>query len=156
MTVDLDGLMRRYRECARHVWNTAFQPLEDGWHEFIGVERALFSGLVLVQAGLDDTRYGLSYIQGLRVRPVIPPAGFLEVFLVEPPAPGVQVVNWRQGVLRPGALELRFMDFFDWADRDAPQDFRFVRARVLSAEQPGLSGCDVLLEFQAVTFERVA
>jgi hypothetical protein len=154
MATDLDGLMLRYRECARHVWNTAFQPLEDGWHEFIGVERALFSGLVLVQAGLDDTRYGLQYIQGLRVRPRFPPVGSLDVFVAEHLEP--PMVNWRQDVLRPEALELRYMGFFDWANQDDPQDFRFVRARVLSADQPGLVGCDVLLEFQSVTFERVA
>ncbi|RKH57101.1 hypothetical protein [Corallococcus aberystwythensis] len=154
MSVDLDRLMRQYRECARHVWNTYFQPLEDGWHEFINVEHALFHGLVLVQAGMEDTRPGaFGLVEGIRVRPCFPPVGHLEVFHAK--TQEVQVVEWQQGRLKPGAVDLRFQGFFDWASQDDPQDYRFVRARVFATEQPELEGCDVLLEFQAVTFERV-
>lgn len=156
MSVDLDLLMRRYRECARHVWNTYFQPLQDGWHEFIGVEHELFSGLVLEQAGIDSTRKSLEYIQGLRVRPVIPDIGHLDVFFVKTPTSGVRVVEWQQGRLTPGALDLRFLGFFDWANLDDPQDYRFVRARVLATHQPELEGCDVLLEYQAAKFEHAS
>ncbi|MBN8226279.1 hypothetical protein JYK02_02010 [Corallococcus macrosporus] len=155
MSVDLDRLMRQYRECARHVWNTYFQPLQDGWHEFIGVEQALLSGLVLEQAGIDSTRKSLEYIQGLRVRPVIPPMGYLDVFLAPARVPEDRVTRWRQGVLKPGEVDLRFLCFFDWAGMNDPQDYRYVRARVLATGQPELEGCDVLLEFQAVSFERV-
>jgi hypothetical protein len=39
--MDLNTAMLRYRECARHIWNTYFQPLPDGWQQFINVESAL-------------------------------------------------------------------------------------------------------------------
>ncbi|RKH35956.1 hypothetical protein [Corallococcus sicarius] len=156
MSVDLDRLMRQYRECARHVWNTYFQPLEDGWHEFVNVEHALFHGLVLVQAGMENVRPDASgLMEGIRMRPCFPPGGHLEIFHVKTPTEGDRAVEWQQGRLKPGETDLRFQGFFDWANHDDPQDYRFVRARVLATQQPELEGCDVLLEFQTVTFERV-
>ncbi|AFE06819.1 hypothetical protein COCOR_06224 [Corallococcus coralloides DSM 2259] len=154
MSVDLDRLMRQYRECARHVWNTYFQPLPEGWHEFIDVEHALFQGLVLVQAGMNlSATESFALMEAIRVRPCFPPVGHLEVFHAKTPTPKVREVQWQQGRLSPGALDLRFLGFFDWANQDDPQDYRFVRARVFATEQPELEGCDVLLEFPAVTFE---
>lgn len=156
MSVDLDRLMRQYRECARHVWNTYFQPLEDGWHEFINVEHALLHGLVLVQAGMESVRPNASsLVEAIRMRPCFPPGGYLEIFHVKTPTQGDRVVEWQQGRLKPGEMDLRFQGFFDWANQDDPRDYRFVQARVLATQQPELEGCDVLLEFQTVTFERV-
>ena len=39
--MDLTSAMLRYRECARHVWNVYFQPMPEGWHEFINVNHEL-------------------------------------------------------------------------------------------------------------------
>ncbi|RKH82488.1 hypothetical protein D7Y21_28335 [Corallococcus sp. AB045] len=157
MSADLDRLMRQYRECARHVWNTYFQPLEDGWHEFINVEQSLFHGLVLVQAGMENSRPdGSGLVEAIRVRPCFPPVGHLEVFHAKTPSPEVREVPWHQGRLKPGEMDLRFQGFFDWANLDDPQDYRFVRARVFATHQPELEGCDVLLEYQSAKFEHAS
>lgn len=151
---DLDRFMLDYRECARHVWNAYFRLVEDGWHEFINVEFALFEGLVLGRAGLrgNDVRSADGLVLGIRVIPLIPPIGHLDVFHVATPTPASGTAQWKEGALGPGTADLRFCGFFDWANDNDPKDFRFVRVRVLSSEQPEFSGNDLLIAYEHSRF----
>ncbi len=84
--MDLTQDVLRYRECARHVWNVYFRPMRDGWHEFLPVEKALRSALVLSQF---ERRPGLwekhpdGYFDALAVVPIPGPRA-LPVMFVRP------------------------------------------------------------------------
>src|SRR5580704_10503911 len=62
---DVTNHFTTYRECARHLWNIYFRPiaetkgtLDDTWNvrdQFDEIARALFSSLVLLPLGVDNT-----------------------------------------------------------------------------------------------------
>lgn len=155
--VDLDGYIQEYRECCRHVWNTYFQRMATGWHEFIDVDRAMFQGLVLSRLGRSVERGPPdSVVEAIRVLPQIPPFGHLSVFYVEPPKPPFsETVRWEEGLLTPGEVDLRLAGFFDWRNDNEPMDMRYVRVRALYSHQPEFAGKDLLLEYQHVRFALV-
>lgn len=49
---DVTELIIGWARCSHDVWTRWFKPREDGWHEFINVEDALFSALVIEQLDL--------------------------------------------------------------------------------------------------------
>lgn len=151
----LTPFMREFRECARHVWNTYFQPLEEGWHEFINVEHALFSGMVLSQLGLpydQQQKDPAGYYPAIRVVPQLPPCGLPILFVDPKPVNGC--LAWAEARLASVDFDMRFMGFFDFAGDDDPHDFRYVRVRVLGGPDPLYIGKDVLLEMPFVAFVR--
>lgn len=158
MAREMNGLtlhMRAFRECARHVWNTYFQPLDDGWHEFINVEQALFSALVLEQIHLPEGQWRkdpTGYYPAIKVMFEVPPRG-LPVLRAEH-VPEMNVHQWEETRLTTLEIDLRFVEFFDFANLDGPRDFRYVKVRVLGAATPGLVGKDLLIEALDVTFEQ--
>ncbi|MDO5312507.1 MAG: hypothetical protein Q4G55_03750, partial [bacterium] len=50
---ELNLNMNRYRECARHVWNTYFRGQSNSEDLFLNVEYELFYALVLAPSGLE-------------------------------------------------------------------------------------------------------
>jgi hypothetical protein len=149
----ITGFMREFRECARHVWNTYFQPLDEGWHEFINVEHSLFAGLVLSRLGLPDghpLRDPAGYYPAIGVVPEVPPHG-LPIMFAEPGSGA-----WKEARLSSADFDMRYVDFFDFAHLQDPHDFRYVHARVLGAPDPLYIGKDVLLEMPYVNFVRRA
>ena len=129
-----------FRECARTGWNGFFRHLPDGWHEFIDVERALYAGLVRVQA-FDGV--GPTGREVIHVRPHFGADG-LEVFWARGQQEG-RYWSWQPRRLRACSISLSFLEFFDW-DRDGIRDFQFLRARVEAcADDASLEGGDLLV-----------
>jgi hypothetical protein len=153
---DPDRFFLEYRECCRHVWNAYFQTMDEGWHEFIDVDYALFQGLVLSRMGIPGLgpRAGDGVVEAIQVVPEIPPIGHLSVFSMDPSH--LSTVQWAVGVLKPGKVDLRYAGFFDWRNHNDPMDMQFVRVRAFDSHQPELIGKDLLIEFQHVRFTRRA
>jgi hypothetical protein len=151
--MDLTPQVLRYRECARHVWNVYFQPVADGWHEFINVETALFDGIVLAQF---ERRHGLyekhpnGYFDAIAVALVQVPLG-LSAMYARPEAD--KPTQWEETRIENVNIEARFVEFFDFASYTDPQDLRWVRMRVVGPEDHRLLGADLLVEFEHVRFE---
>jgi hypothetical protein len=141
-----------FRECARHTWNAYFQPLNEGWHEFINVEAALFEGLVLARfeprPGLVE-KHPAGYFEALAVCPIATPRGVPA--LHAQPRDG-QTTQWEETRLAGDLVETRFIEFFDFADFRSPRDFKWVRARVVGPPNHALMGEDLLLETEYVEF----
>ncbi len=49
---DITDIIAYWARCSHDVWIRWFKPREDGWHEFIDVEEALFSALVIEELNL--------------------------------------------------------------------------------------------------------
>lgn len=151
--MDLTLAVTRYRECARHVWNAYFQPMEEGWHEFIDVESALFSGLVLEQFKPRDgllRKHPDGYFEAITVIPSEAPRGLPVLHVRE--AAG-QANQWSETRLDGSPIDLRFIEFFDFASYNSPHDFKWVRARVVGPPESSLIGEDLLVEFEYARFE---
>jgi hypothetical protein len=129
--MDFTQEVLRYRECAKHVWNVYFQPMRDGWHDFIPVEKALLDALVVV--------------------PTRAPGGLPAMFARQV---GEKTNQWAETRL-DDAVEMKFIEFFDWANYNDPREFQWVRARVLGPTGHELQGADVIVEYENVRFEAV-
>lgn len=68
---DVTDLVTGWARCSHDVWNRWFKSRHDGWHEFINVEEALFSALVIEQLDL----YPMSSKQFLSLTRVNFPSG---------------------------------------------------------------------------------
>jgi hypothetical protein len=151
--MDLTPAMQRFRECARHTWNAYFQPMANGWHEFINVEQALFSGLVLSQF---ERAHGLwqrhpdGYDEAIAVIPIPGPLG-LDVLHVRDE--GQREERWTEVKLHDAAVDLRFIAFFDFANYADLRNFKWVRARAVGPPGHPLLRDDVLIEAEDVRFE---
>ncbi len=64
-----------------------------------------------------------------------------------------QTNQWQEFTLDDPTLQMRFIEFFDFASSNDLQDFKWVRARVVSPSGHPLHGEDVLLATEHVTFE---
>lgn len=120
--MDLTPAMLRYRECARHVWNAYFQPMPDGWHEFIDVERTLFAGLVLAHlppraGGTErwqrEDNLVLGYWEPIAVVTAPAPVGLPAMH--EATTGGPNTKQWREFRIEGPSPDLRFVEFFDFA-----------------------------------------
>jgi hypothetical protein len=61
--------------------------------------------------------------------------------------------QWQEFTLARPYPELRFIDFFDFANSNDPQGFKWALARVIGPVGHALQGEDVLLATEHVTFE---
>ena len=151
--MDLTPHLVRYRECARHVWNVFFQPMADGWHEFMNVQTALFSGMVLAQF---ERRHGLyekhpdGYFDAIAVTFAPEPSGVAAMY-VNPEAG--KPSQWLETRIENAPIEARLVEFFDFANYTDTHDLRWVRARIVGPAGHRLLGADVLVEFENVRFE---
>lgn len=135
-------LMNGFRERARHVGNTYFQPHPDGWHEFINVERALFEGLVLSRAELPNGEWVKDpggFFPAIAVTFAVPPKG-LPVMVAEASVEASGAILWAEDRLLGTDIDLRFIDYFDFANLDDLRDFRYVQVRVLDSGRSALKG----------------
>ncbi|MFO0582342.1 MAG: hypothetical protein U0229_08725 [Anaeromyxobacter sp.] len=152
--MDFTQEVLRYRECAKHVWNVYFQPMRDGWHEFFPVEKALLDALILSQferrPGLWE-RHPDGYLDALVVVPTRAPGGLPAMFARQV---GEKTNQWAETRL-DDTVEMKFIEFFDWANCNDPREFQWVRARVLGPTGHELQGADVIVEYENVRFEAV-
>lgn len=76
--------------------------------------------------------------------------------MIAPPGGPDSNVYWKEVELEPGDLELRFIDFFDWANPDDFRDYQYVRARIVASHVGEMyDGYDILLPVMYVRFEVV-
>jgi hypothetical protein len=156
--MDVTPLLLRYREAARHLWNSSLRepddaaealPVEgvlDDWEE---VRQALFRALVLRSTG--SAAHAEARLQWLTS------FDFLRVRLsMETPALISRITG--QGIFWDHPLrtlgpddDLRFIDFFDF-DEAGYRDFLYVQVEIRnSPSHPELAGHAALVEVQYVS-----
>jgi hypothetical protein len=149
MVRDVTDLFEAYRECARHVRNTAFSTREskdwDTVDSFNEVADLLFRRLVL------DRLSGMSW------DPALPQAIEQNRLLIVPATDRVPVMisrdkngggYWDHPVqyLEPDMAVIAYREYFDW-DQHALVDFRYYRGVVLgSVRHPEIAEHQVLIE----------
>jgi hypothetical protein len=163
---DVTGFMLRYREAARHLWNSFLreQPRDfPAAHDWEALKQVLFTALVLRNCGHDECaaallgpeRYGFSWLKPLtHLRVVL--ATEVPVMISRDPAKGGY---WDHPVHRlgPEDADLRFIDFFDFDD-SGHIDFRYYLVSIeSSARHTALAGHQALVEvsYAKVLAERV-
>lgn len=148
---DVTPLMDSYRECARHLWNTYFQhdaeaPADwDLQGDFDFTVARLFRALVLAKV-----RHGDVEVLPDNCAPRTP-MSFLHVTIA--PRSAILVNRERAGgywdhpltAIETGDLDLRFLQYFDWAVLGF-RDFAYYRVRIVgSAKIPDVVGKDALV-----------
>lgn len=127
--MDVTDRIQKFRECARHLWNTAFFPEAD-WDDrerFGRVCTALFDAMVLGPLGLEDAVlpdiefHDKAPMRCLRVVPSI--SSGTPIMINRTPRPGGY---WDDPVDRvdADAVWLELVHFFDWAPLER-RDFEF-------------------------------
>ena len=157
---ELNLNMNRYRECARHVWNTYFRGQSNSEDLFLNVEYELFYALVLAPSGLEGGHKSPFDVPLPFLRVVPNPSLRVLSVMIAPPGGPDSNVYWKEVELEPGDLELRFIDFFDWANPDDFRDYQYVRARIVAShvgenEDGRYKGHDILLPAMYVQYEVV-
>jgi hypothetical protein len=156
--VDITEDVGRYREAARHLWNSSFRVGSADWDardRFGVVARALFDGLVLLPHGIGDAH--LPAMSEPR------PGHFARIAVVPASGDVPIMINrgsgasgyWDDPVSRFAAesMSLRLVDFFDW-DELGMRELRFVRAQIVdSAAHPHLVGRYALLDCEHVRLQ---
>src|SRR5689334_23183210 len=133
--MDVTVLMHRYRECARHIWNTYFCSSLDrpgSEDDYDQIRRSLFQALVVSHCRNEVQ-------QALPVR--IAPFESLPILVRRPSTDGN--VYWNESVpatVDDDSLQLEFVDYYDFFD-SRQKDFRFYRCRILKfAGHPEFEG----------------
>ncbi|BDG05740.1 hypothetical protein [Anaeromyxobacter oryzae] len=154
---DLTLHLLKYREAARHLWNSFLREddsngavpdgfLLDRWE---GIQDELFAALVLRYTG-DDTPEKVRLAPG-----AAKPLPFLKVVPTSPDVPAhvsrtkPAQTYWDHPVRRLGPTDdLRFIAFFDFGSYDYV-DFKFFHVFIQGSERhPELAGHEALVEVQ--------
>lgn len=147
MEKEITEILLNYRECARHVWNTYYRCIEDGWHRFIDAEDELFTSLVLDEfyPALDYPEKVSKSMRTFKVVPIIPPLHLEILWTVT----GDETVHkWKELKLKDNAIELRYFDFFDW-EETGYRDYKYIRCKVADfGNYSELKDADVLIEVE--------
>jgi len=148
---DITPVMNAYRDCARHLWNTYFHQEAqanqdwDARDEFNVIAAHLFRSLVLGKIGHPEAE-----VRPDQWAPRLP-LSFLHV-VVE--SRSEIMINretdggyWDHPLtfVESGDLDLRFVQYFDWASLGF-RDFAYYRVRIVgSTKHPDLAGKDALV-----------
>ncbi len=143
---DITKEMLSYRECARNVWNIYFRQLDNGWHEFIPVERELFRSLVLAQ--VFATHYIRKPDMDVWVTPQFGPKGLPALWAIEREGR----FEWEEFRLDDETIRLRFLEFFDWSD-EGYLDMAQVRCEVVESTNERLRGAQLLFDVIHAKFQ---
>ena len=154
---DVTLLMLRYREAARHVWNS-FLSSESrlqgpGIHDWEALKQILFTALVLRNCGHDECaaallapdRYGFSWIKPIVHLHVVPVTD-VPAMISRDATP--HCGYWDHAIKRvsPNDVDLRFIDFFDF-DQSGYVDFQYYLVSIESSSKyPNLQGHRALIE----------
>ena len=146
---DLTPAFRRYRECARHVWNSYFLDFAfDAQHDFINVNDALFFALVLAEFQIAPTAPN-GYYEAINVMYDVPPKGLPALFPVELD----DGRHWCETTLHEPDADLKFISFWDWDVWESFRDFELVQLRAVAIpERPELAGLDLLIAPKYLSF----
>ncbi|MBF5043638.1 hypothetical protein FGE12_14675 [Aggregicoccus sp. 17bor-14] len=152
--------MMKYREAARHLWNTFLReeqtfspqrlPSDEVLDDWEALQPLLFRALVLRHTG-NEAHAAARLSSGRRSEPL----PFLRVVPTSDRVPAMvsrgkpAKTYWDHPVNRLGPEDdLRFIDFFDW-DSSRFLDFAYYRVEIRAcAREPGLVGHEALLEVQ--------
>jgi hypothetical protein len=161
---DVTSYFTTYRECARHLWNTYFQPiaqapgsLDQSWNvrdRFDNIARALFSSLVLLPLGVDDAELAPANsaepmpLRGFRL---VPSGEYGAPININRDLPRSGYWDHPLSVVRPTDVDLRLLRFFDF-DELGHRDFKHYEALIAaSATHPEIVGRAALIECAYVT-----
>ncbi len=145
---EITDLMEKYRESTRHLWNTYFRNINEGSHEFINVNSALFEGLVLTHIG-DRFDHNKVY-DSIKIIPRIPPSGTLEImYLPDQQTSG----QWCIERLTDAQGEYRFIEFFDWRNDEDMMDNTYVIVQAYQASSnKKLENNKIMFKYSDVKF----
>ena len=145
---DITEILNDYRECSRHIWNTYFRFLEEGDSLFWSVEEALLNQLVLSQINkppvcLMTTSGNKEPILYLRIIPTSDCGSPAMINRTGDSGYWDDPVN----MIKPEEIDLRFLEFFDFAGPQDYRDWKYYRARIQSfPTQKHLEGRDLLID----------
>jgi hypothetical protein len=155
--IDVTELVLKYREGARHLWNTCFQGGQD-WDvrdDFAEACVLLFRSLVLRPHDAVDALTGPASLEAsppTTVLRVIPAHDTGTAILINRSTP--KSGYWDDPINRITASDamLRFVQFFDWDEMEA-RDFQYVEAVIeASVTHPHLVGRHALIEVRYARF----
>lgn len=155
-TMDVTIRLARYREAARHVWNTELHQEAnlDVLAQFEYVCSALVSAFVLGPLGISREQLSACHprdlFSGLRLM-VIPISDRASVPVhVNRSSPRTGYWDDPISAFSPEDAKLRLVDFFDWDDLSR-RDFEFVEVAICESQRyPGLVGRAALVPFSYV------
>ncbi len=150
---DITEIIFKYKEAARHLWNSAFQFLEDGDDEFDEVNNRLFISLVFNQVSpyIREEEIKSEYIPSIEVMPEFGPRGAIVMFAFQ----SGNTWNWEEIRLTEKSIKLKFMYFFDWKEYKY-REFQYARARIIECpEHKNIVGADMLIESHMCQYYRV-
>lgn len=147
---DITDIVDDYRECSRHIWNTYFRYLEEGDMKFSAVNEALFYAMVLAQfnktqVGLAPTMINKEPLFYLRITPISPHGTPIMINRTGDSGCGY----WDDPVnrVKPDEVDLRFLEFFDFAESQDFRDWRYYLVRIKGfPTQLHLEGRDALID----------
>lgn len=159
MRTDITKLMNKYRECARHLWNTYFleqlssQYQWDISDEFDQICTMLFSSLVLNQIGGTSCKKSYRYEQfpePLICLHIVPSAEAGAPIQIAREVKSFTYWDYPIDLVKPLDVDLRFIDFFDF-DVLGYKDFEYYRVRIVgSYKYPDIVGRDALINTHSV------
>ncbi len=138
-----------YREAIRHLWNSAFLPIDEVLRFgpcldlFEEIDWLLFKALVCEPLGIEmERRSNLDPLTGVKViltSPSVPA-------LINRTIPAAGYWDDPMKLLASSDVELAMIGFFDW-DGDNVKDCAYYRVRILNNKShPYLIGRDALVE----------
>ena len=147
--VDITSDVLRYRECARHVYNTYFKDLDEGSAFFEPVDDGLFIGIALCEADTDVAKSPDGFYPQIALKYGVPPLGLEVMCAVE----STGMTNWQVTRLHRDDGTLAYISFFDFRNEWEQRDMRYVLARALDVpEYPDANGRNVLIASEFVRF----
>lgn len=150
---DITEVLNDYRECSRHIWNTYFRFLEEGDLLFWSVEAELFSQLVLSQISKPPVRLTPTWrnkepINYLRIVPTSDCGSPAMINRTGDSGYWDDPIN----MVKPEEVNLRFLEFFDFAGPQDYRDWKYYRARIQDfPTQKHLEGRDLLIDASYVS-----
>jgi hypothetical protein len=149
---DITADINRFREAARHLWNTWFTTRVNEstgvvFEAFGRICEEIFEVLVLDRHDIDEGGAQLN-AQGFKSIRVVPAVAHGTPILVNRTNPAGPYWDDPTSVVKPVDVELELIGFFDW-DSYRTIDMRYLRVRITSSAQiPSLAGREALLDVQ--------
>jgi hypothetical protein len=149
--LDVTDLILRYRECARHTWNSFYRGRDEAWADFLVLSAELMRGIVFNALDISTTRQGH---EPAIVVTIDPSELVAPVFVCRPGPPGPgQRREWREARLPLSIGGLDFLEFFDFTTEDDQMDFLYARCKIpAEALHAEFAENEVLVEVRRVKF----
>ncbi len=160
--MDVTVLMNRYRECARHLWNTCIlnhietKYMLDVIDKYDIICCHLFELIVLEPSGIADKKkftseQFLEPLLSLQIVPIPVSGAPINVNRTDKPSG-----YWDHNAdrVKSSDVDLRFIDFFDF-NIQGYRDFEYYRVRILNAPDKTIVGRDALIKTSYTSVRQV-